>query len=94
MAAPSVSGGDGARAIALRLRGTFRWAADLPPVLSVDLEVTRGELVVVVGATGAGKSSLLAAALGLLQPEPQQHVLVRGGVAYVAQSAFIFGGKG
>ena len=79
--------------VAARIRGTFRWAAELPPVLSsVDLEVKRGELVVIVGATGSGKTSLLNILLGLLQPESGQQVLLRGSVAYVSQTAFIYGG--
>lgn len=48
--------------------GCFAWGAAEPAVLrDVDLRVARGQLVAVVGAVGAGKSSLLAALLGELE---------------------------
>lgn len=53
--------------ILVSMRGvTCHWSAPpAPPALSdVTLMVRRGELVAVVGAVGAGKSSLLAAMLG------------------------------
>jgi phospholipid/cholesterol/gamma-HCH transport system ATP-binding protein len=43
----------------------------------VDLEVLRGESLVIVGGSGAGKSVLLKHLIGLLQPD-QGHVVVDG----------------
>lgn len=42
------------------------WAATA--LQGVDFELSRGELVLVVGATGSGKSTLLRVAAGLLEP--------------------------
>ena len=65
----------------------------------VTLNVVRGELVVIVGAVGCGKSSLLLAALGELQPLSgsvsigttvrSSTVSQRLSVAYCAQTPFI-----
>ena len=64
------------------------------------LAVRRGELLAVVGAVGSGKSSLLAALLGELQPvagswasgDGAPAVAVRGAVAYCAQAPWIEAG--
>ena len=50
-------------------QASFAWERNQPAVLSnFSLEVGRGQLVMVVGRVGAGKSSLLAALLGELHP--------------------------
>jgi ABC-type multidrug transport system fused ATPase/permease subunit len=43
--------------------------ADRPALEGIDLELTRGELVGVVGRTGAGKTTLASVVLGLLEPQ-------------------------
>lgn len=49
---------------------TFRYpAADRPSLRDVTLEVARGSSVGFIGATGAGKSTLVDTLLGLLTPE-------------------------
>jgi phosphonate transport system ATP-binding protein len=60
-----------ASAVALRIEGLRkRFHADAPEVLQgVDLTVSRGELVVVLGANGSGKSTLLRCAVRLLEPD-------------------------
>ncbi len=57
-----------AAVIALDAVGLRFAAADTPVFERIDLTVARGELVTVVGASGAGKSSLLRIAAGLLAP--------------------------
>ena len=57
---------DGETAVKLQW-GSFAWEKDAPPALNhLSLEVGKGQLVMVVGRVGAGKSSLLAALLGEL----------------------------
>jgi branched-chain amino acid transport system ATP-binding protein len=72
---------------------------------SVALEVAAGETVVVLGANGAGKSSLLKALAGLVRPEPgaaltfdgatlvgrQAHAFPELGIALVPEGRGIFG---
>ena len=55
----------------LVLRGvTFGWRPDAPPVLDgLDLDLRQGERVAILGASGAGKSSLAALLLKLAAPQ-------------------------
>jgi ABC-type glutathione transport system ATPase component len=77
----------------VRMRGAVTWARDLPPVLNyVDFTARAGQLVVIVGATGSGKSTFLSALLGLTEVMEDTHVVVRGKLSYVSQQAYIFGG--
>ena len=63
------------------MEGEFAWEDDAPASLEdVDLKVTAGQLVAVVGSTGSGKSSLLAAALGLVKQVQGPEVDIRGKV--------------
>ncbi len=60
------------------LQGDFAWDLETGPSLTeLDLKVPVGSLVTIVGQTGSGKSSMLAAALGLMNqtegPAPQVH---------------------
>lgn len=65
----------------MRVAGEFTWDKGAPASLvDIDLSVPAGALVAVVGQTGSGKSSLLAAALGLMQQVQGPDVLVRGKV--------------
>jgi len=65
---------------ALELRGVTKAYADRVALDDISLEVTRGELVALVGANGAGKSTLLQLAVGLLEPTSGD-VLVEGTAA-------------
>ena len=82
---------------AATLRGTVTYGPGLDPVLTaVDFSAKRGDLVMVVGATGSGKSSFLAALLGLTEQGSSGAgggAEVRGKVAFVSQQAYIFGGS-
>jgi ABC-type bacteriocin/lantibiotic exporter with double-glycine peptidase domain len=60
-------------------RATFRYAPNGPAILSeIELEVTPGEFVAIVGPSGSGKSTLLRLLLGFERPES-------GGVYYDGQ---------
>lgn len=60
------------------------------PVLSdINLKMTSGQLVAVVGRVGSGKSSLIHAVLGEMR-KLHGSVTLHGSVAYVAQTAWIF----
>lgn len=69
----------------------------------VNLEVARGEIVTIVGANGAGKSSLLNTVAGMVRPaggevsfegqrlRPYPHLCVKRGVALVPEGRRVFG---
>lgn len=59
-----------------------------PNLQDVDLNVSKGSLIAVVGRVGSGKSSLLSALLGEME-KLRGHVGVEGQVAYVPQQAWI-----
>lgn len=62
------SGGD-----FVKIQGTYCWSMDSPPAIrQVQLQVPCGELVAVVGGVGSGKSALLQAILGELQPDERE----------------------
>jgi NitT/TauT family transport system ATP-binding protein len=56
------------RPAALRTVGLALGYGDRPVVEGVDLDVTPGEILVVLGPSGCGKSTLLRAIAGLLRP--------------------------
>jgi len=59
----------------VKVQGTFCWSADLatpPAIRQLQLQVPCGELVAVVGGVGSGKSALLQAILGELQPDESE----------------------
>lgn len=65
--------------------GNFAWGKEDELCLKkVNIEVQPGKLVAVVGQVGAGKSSLCAAMLGLMDKRTGD-VGIRGKVAYVPQ---------
>ncbi|XP_059142742.1 multidrug resistance-associated protein 1-like isoform X2 [Physella acuta] len=67
---------------------TFSWEDGTNTLTDISLTVEDGSLVAVVGAVGAGKSSLLAAMLGEMD-RVTGAVNVKGSVSYVAQQAWI-----
>ncbi|KAG6596104.1 ABC transporter C family member 5 [Phytophthora cinnamomi] len=68
--------------------GTFGWTQETALLNRVDLTVKQGDLVVVHGSVGSGKSSLCSALLGEMK-KLAGNVFVRGRVAYYSQETWI-----
>lgn len=69
----------------------FFFQADGSTLSNINLDISVGELVAIVGGTGEGKTSLISAILGELPPAAaDSSVLIRGTVAYVPQVSWIF----
>lgn len=70
---------------------TFSWGRNSKDTLhNINLEVERGSLLAIVGAIGAGKSSLCSALIGMMMNTSDGgEVRVRGRIAYVSQQAWL-----
>ncbi|CAI6345193.1 unnamed protein product [Macrosiphum euphorbiae] len=70
--------------------GTFTWGepTDAPTLSNINLRVSSGQLVAVVGTVGSGKSSLVSAFLGELE-KVSGRVNTKGSISYVPQQAWI-----
>lgn len=66
--------------VAIRIKdGSFAWDLEGVPLLShIDLNVIRGQLIMVVGEVGSGKTSLLCALLGEMVPLSNSDILTAG----------------
>src|ERR1044071_8104273 len=97
----SVSGGK--RVSLLELRGVEVAYGDLPALRGVSVSVEPGETLSVVGANGAGKTTMLRAISGLLRPRAGQilldgvrldtlpsHAIVEHGLVQVPEGRKIF----
>lgn len=69
---------------------TFTWEPEEPTLSlsNINLSVSRGQLIAIVGKVGSGKSSLLSSLLGEME-RLRGYVGVRGTVAYVPQQPWI-----
>ncbi|KAG1695193.1 hypothetical protein DVH05_020834 [Phytophthora capsici] len=67
---------------------SFGWTKDTPLLSNVNLTVKKGDLVIVHGSVGSGKSSLCSALLGEMD-KLAGGVFVRGRVAYYSQQTWI-----
>jgi branched-chain amino acid transport system ATP-binding protein len=63
--------------VALELRGVSAWYGDARVIIEASLTVNTGEVVALIGRNGAGKTSLLRAAIGLM-PRCTGSVLLNG----------------
>lgn len=81
--------------IGLRLRGvTYSFPGEQrPAVRDVDVVVPSGRIVAVVGPTGAGKTTLIELAGGLLAPTAGRIETGPGSTAVVFQEPFLFAGS-
>ncbi|KAM6951720.1 ATP-binding cassette sub-family C member 3 isoform 1-T1 [Aplochiton taeniatus] len=71
------------------VNGKFTWTKSDPPALhNINLMVTQGSLLAVVGHVGCGKSSLVSALLGEME-KLEGDVSIKGSVAYVPQQPWI-----
>ena len=88
----------------LEVRGLAVSYGGIRAVKDIDLEVKEGELVTLIGANGAGKTTALKAVAGLLRPAAgtihyngrnitarPAHELVRQGLALVPEGRGVFG---
>jgi branched-chain amino acid transport system ATP-binding protein len=88
----------------LSVEGIQAGYGDMQVLFGIDLEVHEGEVVAILGANGAGKSTILRVITGLLRPTAGKvllrgeaihglppHVIVRRGVVSVPQRRRIFG---
>ncbi|CAJ0583003.1 unnamed protein product, partial [Mesorhabditis spiculigera] len=70
-------------------QATWSWDKKMPPTLKdIDMEITSGKLIAVVGRVGTGKSSLLSGILGEME-KLRGYIGVRGTVAYISQQPWI-----
>ena len=61
-----------------------------PALLDIDLQIPKGELVVISGPVGSGKSSLLKAMLGDLECTAGEFSVLPGEVGYLPQNVVLF----
>ena len=60
-----------------------------PFLRDVRLELKRGELTIVVGSVGSGKTALISALLGKMIATEDSKVEINATVSYVAQTAWV-----
>ncbi|MFI5895172.1 ABC transporter ATP-binding protein [Actinoplanes sp. NPDC051513] len=83
--------GAGPDAVVVRDLG-FSYRPGRPVLASVDLTIARGERVAVVGASGAGKTTLAKMIAGVHQPTAGRVEVPAGEVALITQEVHVFAG--
>ena len=58
--------------VLLQARGLSAWYGDAQALFDIDFEVSAGEVVAMIGANGAGKSTFLKSLTGLVRVQPEQ----------------------
>ena len=58
-------------------------------IKDVDMRIGKNRLTAVVGPVGCGKSTLIKAILGEVEPGSNSRLTVDGSVAYVGQDAWV-----
>jgi ABC-type multidrug transport system fused ATPase/permease subunit len=64
------------------------WEKDKPALEKVNLKVKKGEIVMIIGSVGSGKSTIASAVIGET-PFTEGDIEVNGSIAYVPQDAWI-----
>ncbi|KAG5889081.1 hypothetical protein JTB14_004925 [Gonioctena quinquepunctata] len=88
-------GKKGTEDVGIRLKNaSAKWLKVLPEnnLEDVNMNITRGDLIAVVGAVGSGKTTLLNMILGELEPQFGT-VNVEGTISYASQEPWLFGGS-
>ncbi|XP_074657505.1 multidrug resistance-associated protein 1-like isoform X2 [Tubulanus polymorphus] len=67
---------------------SFSWDCNTFSLKDINLEIEKGLLVLIVGAVGAGKSSLISAILGEMK-QSSGTLALNGSLAYVSQQSWI-----
>src|SRR5262249_54234890 len=104
-ALPASTGGGGGEEMALALQEvSFEYKPGVPVLRQVSLSARRGEKIALVGATGAGKTTVASILLRLYQPQAGRALLMgrdvrsyrreelRQLVSVVPQDVFLFAG--
>jgi polar amino acid transport system ATP-binding protein len=68
----------------IRLENVHKWFGHLEVLRGIDLEVSRGEVVVVIGPSGSGKSTLLRV-INYLEPYQEGTIYLNGEPVYQRQ---------
>ena len=87
----------------LQTRALTAFYGDAQALFGIDFDVAEGEMVAIIGANGAGKSTFMKAVTGLVKAQPQQIVfegeaigglppgeIVRRGIALVPEGRRLF----
>ena len=68
----------------------FEHKDQMPIIRNLNLKISEGKTVALVGATGCGKTTLLHLISGLISPTSGEIAVQSGGVSLVFQEAFLF----
>ena len=68
----------------------FGHQGQIPIISNLNLKISEGKTVALVGATGCGKTTLLHLISGLMSPTSGEIAVQSGGVSLVFQEAFLF----
>jgi len=68
----------------------FEHQGQIPIINNLNLKISEGKTVALVGATGCGKTTLLHLISGLISPTSGNIAVQSGGVSLVFQEAFLF----
>ena len=68
----------------------FGHQGQIPIISNLNLKISEGKTVALVGATGCGKTTLLHLISGLISPTSGEIAVQSGGVSLVFQEAFLF----
>jgi ABC-type branched-chain amino acid transport systems, ATPase component len=99
----AIDSGNGAAEVVLELKDVHTYYGRIHALQGVSLEVRRGEIVTLIGANGAGKTTILKTISGLLHAREGQvwfggadithraaHDLVRAGIGHAPEGRRIF----